>query len=170
MNSVIIRPGATSDLEAVNGIYNYYIAHTAVTFDVEPWPLDKRCEWFTHYSVMGRYRFLVAVADGVVAGYATSSRLRPKAAYDTSVETSVYLSPAQTGRGLGSSLYQALFECLAAEDVHRAYGIIALPNPASIRLHLRFGFRSVGILNEVGRKFGSYHSVEWFEKKLSHPQ
>lgn len=168
MNSVIIRPGAISDLETVNGIYNYYIAHTAITFDVEPWPLDKRAEWFTHYRTTGRHRFLVAEIEGVIAGYATSSRLRPKAAYDTSVETSVYLSPAQTGRGLGSRLYQALFECLAAEDVHRAYAIIALPNPASIQLHRRFGFHPVGILHEVGRKFGSYHSVEWFEKSLGH--
>ncbi|HWQ35874.1 MAG TPA: GNAT family N-acetyltransferase [Blastocatellia bacterium] len=167
MNDVIIRPATHSDLEAVNRIYNYYIEHTAITFDVEPWSLEKRAEWFTHYGTAGRHRCLVVEPGGAVAGYATSSPLRPKAAYATSVETSVYLAPALTGRGPGSRLYQALFDLLACEDVHRAYAIIALPNPASIQLHLRFGFRSVGVLSEVGRKFGCWHSTEWFEKAFT---
>jgi phosphinothricin acetyltransferase len=162
MSEVIIRPATLSDLEAVNRIYNHYIERTAITFDLEPWPLEKRAEWFTHYGTTGQHRCLVAELDGDVAGYAT-----PKAAYATSVETSVYPVPAQTGRGLGSRLYQALFDSLAWEDVHRAYAIIALPNPASIQLHLRFGFRSVGVLSEVGHKFGQWHSTEWFEKALT---
>ncbi len=163
----MIRPGSADDLAAINRIYNHYIKQTIITFDVDPWPREKRAEWFTHYHETGRHRLLVADAGGEVTGYATSSPLRPKAAYNTSVETSVYLAPRSTGQGLGHRLYQSLFEGLAPEDVHRAYAGIALPNPASIKLHLRCGFQSIGIYHEVGRKFGSYHSVQWFEKTLA---
>jgi len=102
----------------------------------------------------------------VVVGYVTSSRLRPKAAYATSIETSIYLAPEATGRGLGSELYAALFAAVAEEDLHRAYAGITLPNPASLALHRLCGFRSIGIYREVGRKFGKYWDVEWYEKPL----
>jgi phosphinothricin acetyltransferase len=103
---------------------------------------------------------------GPVVGYATSSPYRPKAAYSTSVETSIYLAPDAGGRGIGSLLYTALFHALAGEDVHRAYAGVTLPNEASIRIHERFGFRKVGVYQEVGRKFGAYHDVVWLEKQL----
>ena len=63
-------------------------------------------------------------------------------------------------------LYKQLFEALEGEDVHRAYAGVALPNEASIRLHLGFGFRQVEVYEEVGRKFGAYHDVVWFERRL----
>ncbi|MEO3976153.1 GNAT family N-acetyltransferase [Streptomyces sp. CAU 1734] len=103
---------------------------------------------------------------GSVLGYATSSPLRPKAAYDTSVEVSVYCAPEAAGRGIGSLLYRALFAALEGEDVHRAYAGIAGPNEASARLHAWFGFRPVGTYREVGRKFGRYWDVTWYEKEL----
>lgn len=101
-----------------------------------------------------------------ILGYATSSAFRPKPAYATSVEVTVYLAPHARGRGVGTLLYKALFEALADEDVHRAYAGIAQPNEASARLHERFGFRHVGTYREVGRKFGRYWDVAWFEKEL----
>jgi phosphinothricin acetyltransferase len=82
------------------------------------------------------------------------------------VETSIYLAPAAMGRGVGTLLYERLFEALEAEDVHRAYAGVTLPNAASIRIHERFGFEQVGVYREVGRKFGVYHDVAWFEKRL----
>ncbi|MET9802570.1 N-acetyltransferase family protein [Streptomyces sp. NPDC006368] len=99
-------------------------------------------------------------------GYATSSPFRPKAAYSTSVEVSVYLAPEAVGRGIGTLLYDRLFGALADEDVHRVYAGIALPNDASVRLHARFGFRHTGTFTEVGRKFGRYWDVAWYEKDL----
>jgi phosphinothricin acetyltransferase len=101
-----------------------------------------------------------------VIGYASSSRFRTKAAYDTSVETSVYLAPDAVGRGVGSLLYEKLFKALEGEDAHRAYAGIALPNPASIGLHERFGFKRAGHFTEQGRKFGRYWDVAWYEKPL----
>ena len=101
-----------------------------------------------------------------VLGYATSSPFRPKPAYSTSVEVSVYCAPEAAGRGIGTLLYKALFEALEGEDLHRAYAGIAQPNEASARLHARFGFRHIGTYEEVGRKFGRYWDVAWYEKKL----
>lgn len=79
---------------------------------------------------------------------------------------SVYCAPEAAGRGIGTLLYTSLFEALDGEDLHRAYAGIALPNEASARLHTRFGFRHVGTYEQVGRKFGKYWDVAWYEKKL----
>ncbi|MGH8968411.1 MAG: GNAT family N-acetyltransferase [Actinomycetes bacterium] len=107
-----------------------------------------------------------ARSDRDLLGYATSSRLRDKPAYDTSVETTVYCAPSALGRGAGSLLYDHLFRALASEDLHRAYAGIAMPNDASVALHLRHGFRELGTYAEVGRKFGRYWDVRWFERVL----
>lgn len=107
-----------------------------------------------------------AVSEGRIVGYASSSRLRPKPAYETSIETSVYLSPESVCRGAGSRLYEGLFKALEGEDIHRAYAGIALPNPASIALHERFGFKRVAHLTEQGRKFDRYWDVSWYEKPI----
>lgn len=163
---VDVRPATLDDLAAVNDIYNQYVAETHYTFDVEPMTMDARLEWFTHYATIGRHRLVVAVSDGHVIGYACSSRFRPKPGYETSVETSIYLAPESVGRGAGSRLYEALFKTLEGEDVHRAYAGIALPNPASVAVHERFGFKRVAHFTEQGHKFGRYWDVAWYEKTL----
>ena len=163
---VDIRPATAEDLAAVNDIYNQYVVETHFTFDLDPMTMDARREWFTHYGTSGRYRLLVALADDAVIGYACSSRFRPKVGYETSVETSVYLAPEAVGHGAGLRLYEELFSGLEGEDLHRAYAGIALPNPASIGLHERFGFKRVAHYTEQGRKFGRYWDVAWFEKPL----
>jgi phosphinothricin acetyltransferase len=164
---VVIRPASDDDLTGINDVYNEYVVAAHYTFDVEPLTRDARREWFSHYAATGRHRVLVAVDGPSIVGFTTSGRFRPKAAYDTSVETSVYLAPDAIGRGVGSRLYGALFEALRDEDVHRAYAGIALPNPASIALHEKFGFKKVAHFTEQGRKFGRYWDVAWFEKPLS---
>ncbi|MFC9241380.1 GNAT family N-acetyltransferase [Streptomyces decoyicus] len=104
--------------------------------------------------------------EGALLGYATSSSFRPKAAYAPSVEVTAYCAPHAVGRGIGTLLYTALFEALADADVHRAYAGITQPNEASTRLHTRFGFRHIGTYTEVGRKFGRYWDVAWYQKDL----
>ena len=166
--TTIIRQPQASDIIQLTEIYNYYICNTPITFDLEPYTVEKRTqEWFKHYSNTGRYRLLVAQENDVIVGYATSSQFLAKAAYETSVETSIYLQPSATGKGLGCQLYTALFEALSSEDIHRAYAGITLPNPVSIGFHQKFGFSRVGIYREVGRKFNQYWDVEWLEKCLS---
>ncbi len=148
-------------------IYNYYVEETATSFDLEKHRADDRVtSWFSNYSSTGKYRLFVAELDEVVVGYCTSSQFRVRAAYATSVETSVYLDKEHFGRGIGSKLYSALFASLVGTNVHRAYGGVTLPNAGSVALHKKFGFREVGIYKEVGFKFGKYHDVCWFEKEI----
>jgi len=156
------------DLAALTEIYNHYIVHTTITFDLHTFSPDERRPWFDAHAATGRYRLVVAVDDDArLLGYATSSRWRPKAAYDTTVETSVYCHPDAVGRGCGTALYTALFDALAREDVRVAVAGIALPNDASIALHKRFGFRPVGVFHRVGRKFDRHWDVAWFERDLA---
>ncbi len=163
---VVIRPATRDDLPGINLIYNQYVAGSHVTFDVEPWTIERRAEWFAHHALQGRHRLLVAAGAEGVAGYATSSPYRPRKAYDVSVETSVYLDPRSTGRGLGARLYAELFAVLEGEDVHRACAGITLPNPASVALHERLGFTRVGVFSEQGRKLGRYWDVAWYERRM----
>lgn len=169
---VQVRTGTEADLDVLTDIYNHYVRETALTFDTAAFTPDERLPWLRSHPEDGPYRLLVAQeasaddnATGVL-GYATSSPYRPKAAYNTSVEVSVYCAPGTTGRGIGTLLYTALFEALAGEDIHRAYAGIAQPNEPSVRLHDAFGFRHVGTYTEVGRKFGRYWDVSWYEKPL----
>lgn len=163
---LIIRTAQRRDLPALTTLYNHYIEHTVITFDLVPWTVDQRAAWFEHHAPTGPHRLLVGERDGRVVGYASSGTFRPKAAYGRSVETSVYLDHEQVGRGDGTRLYQALFDELATETVHRAYAGVALPNDASIRLHRRLGFNPIGTFREVGFKFGRYVDVEWFERPV----
>ena len=166
LSAVTVRAAGPDDLQGLNDIYNEYVRSAHCTFDVEPMAMADRRDWFAHYGTSGRHRVLVAAHAGAVIGYATSGRFRVKPAYDTSVETSIYLAPEATGAGVGSRLYRELFKSLEGEDLHRAYAGIALPNPASVALHERFGFKKVAHFTEQGRKFGRYWDVAWFEKPL----
>jgi phosphinothricin acetyltransferase len=160
----MIRRGEAADLPALTELYNHYVRETAITFDVEPYTPETRRPWFEGFAAHGRHQIWVAEQDGRVVGYACTHRFRPKAAYDTTAETSVYLEPAAVGRGLGRRLYERLFESLAGADLHRLVAGVTLPNPASVALHERLGFTSSGILREVGRKFDRYWDVLWMER------
>ncbi len=161
-----VRPGVPGDLQALTDIYNHFVRSSHVTFDVDELTLEQRRSWLAHYADTGPHRLLVAADGDEVLGYATSSPFRPKPGYVTTVETTVYCRPDATGRGVGSALYGALFAALDGEDLHRAYAGVALPNDTSIGLHERHGFRAIGTFNEVGRKFGRYWDVRWFERDL----
>jgi len=166
MSEIVIRAGLPADLPALVELYNHYIRTTAFTFDVEPYSLETRRSWFAKFAPEGRNRLLVALQAGELAGYVCTGPFREKAAYETSVETSIYLRPEGTGRGLGRELYTALFDALRSEDVHRAYAGITQPNPASVALHERMGFVQVAYFGEVGRKFGHYYDVAWYERAM----
>jgi phosphinothricin acetyltransferase len=166
MADLHLRAAVISDLPRLTEIYNHYVVNTPITFDLEPKTVESRISWFEQFSLAGRYRLLVAEADGLVLGYAGTTRFRPKAAYDTTVETTIYCCPNTTGKGIGSRLYAALFEAIAAEDIRRIVAGYTLPNPASAKLHERFGFKLIGVFTQVGRKFGRYWDVAWTERPL----
>jgi phosphinothricin acetyltransferase len=164
--SISIGPGSLDDLDAISEIYEHYVRTTAISFDVEVPTAAWRREWFASFDARGRHRLIVAREGGRTVGYTTSMPYRSRAAYAPSVETSVYLAPSHLGRGLGSQLYGSLLSELEHEDVHRAYAGIAMPNPGSVRLHERFGFRRAGYYTEQGRKFGRYWDVAWYERSF----
>jgi phosphinothricin acetyltransferase len=107
---------------------------------------------------------LETAAASAVVGFAYTGSWRAKAAYDTTAESTIYLRAEVAGRGIGRALYRALFAALEGADLHAVVAGITLPNPASIVLHRGFGFVSVGVFREVGRKFGRFHDVEWFRR------
>jgi phosphinothricin acetyltransferase len=102
-----------------------------------------------------------------VLGYAKSGQFKERAAYSTTVETSVYVDEAARGEGVGTALYRALLERLEASDLRLAVAGVTEPNPASTRLHLALGFERVGTFDGVGVKFGRPWSVTWYQRPLS---
>lgn len=165
--SASVRRAASSDVPAITDIYNHYVRETSITFDIEEHTIERRLAWFAQFRDTGPYQCFVAEHEGAVAGYACSTQFRPKAAYDTTVEVTIYLRPGQHGVGIGSALYQALFDALAAEDIHRAVAGITMPNDTSVSLHKKFGFVHRGSFSEVGRKFDRYWDVAWYLKDFN---
>ena len=157
--SIAVRRVEQRDLPALLDIYNYYVRETPITFDLEARTLAQRQAWLDGFAASGRYQCFVAVSDGQAIGWASSHRFKERAAYDTTVESSVYLAPDQRGKGIGKRLYATLFEALTHEDIHRIHGGITQPNSASNRLHEGMGFERVGLLPQIGRKFGRYWDV-----------
>lgn len=162
-----MRPGREDDLEAASDVYDHYVRNSVSTFDLTSPPVEDRRAWFKLHSG-GPYRVWVAEeGPGAVVGYAASSPFRPRLGYRSTVEVSIYLHPRAVGQGLGTRLYRSLFDSIRDEELHRAVAMIAQPNPASVALHTRWGFREVGRLHEVGRKFDRYWDVAFFERALA---
>jgi phosphinothricin acetyltransferase len=164
MSKIKVRIAERGDLARITEIYNHYILNTPVTFDIEAYTVERREAWFAQFSPTGRHRLLAAEENGIVLGYAGTTRFRPKAAYDTTVETTIYCAPEAAGKGIGTRLYAELFEKLRGEDIHRFVAGYVLPNAATEALHRRFGFKVVGLFSENGRKFGKYWDVCWVER------
>jgi L-amino acid N-acyltransferase YncA len=160
------RSATVDDLPSVARIYAHAVETSHSTFDLEPPDLD---HWVTRLD--GRHpgdHLLVAVDDeDDVVGYAYSWSYRPRPAYELTRETSIYLDGSVRGEGIGRLLYPALLETMAVSGVHTAVALVALPNPASERLHLAVGFEKVGQLREVGFKFDQWIDVAWFQKMLN---
>jgi phosphinothricin acetyltransferase len=166
MSDIVIRRVEQGDLPVLLDIYNHYVVHTPITFDLEPRTLAQRQEWLDGFRPSGRYQCFVAARGGTPIGWTCSSRFREKAAYETTIETSIYVAPGEAGKGLGRRLYQTLFEALKGQDIHRAYGGVTLPNDASVALHRSMGFEHVGTYPEIGRKFGKYWDVAHYVRAM----
>ncbi len=161
----IVRRAERRDLVCITEIYNHYIETTPITFDVKPYRVEEREPWLAQFGERGRHQLFVAERAGRVIGYAGSMPYRPKAAYETSVELTIYVAADACACGVGPLMYGALFEALRKEDVHRLLAGITLPNEASVRMHERLGFELVGVYSEVGRKLGRYWDVAWYQKR-----
>ena len=159
-----LRSAEARDLDAIGEIYRHYVEQTAITFDLEPPSSAAWLQRFEDARAAGR-PWLVAEDAGVIVGYVSTSEFRPRAAYRSTIETTIYLRPQACGRGIGTALYgRALEE--AARSFHLAVAGITLPNAASVALHERLGFRPVGVFEEVGHKLGAWHDVGWWQLRL----
>ena len=117
-------------------------------------------------DVTAQLPWLVWETDGVVIGFGYATSWKARAAYRHSVESSIYLAPDVTGRGLGSQLYAALIADLRQRGLHCVIGGAALPNPASVRLHEKLGFQKVAEFRQVGLKFGRWIDVAYWQLML----
>lgn len=165
MDEYSTRSARERDLLDIAAIYSHAVDHSYATFDLEPPDLD-----YWRARLDGDHpgdHLLVAVDfDDSVVGYAYSWSYRPRPAYDRTRETSVYLDQSVRGKGLGRMLYPALLQTMAVSGVHTAVALVALPNPASERLHISAGFEKVGQMREVGYKFEQWIDVAWYQKML----
>jgi len=162
-----VRRVEERDLEHISRIYAHYVAHTYITFDVDaPSHEDWRARWDAAQDAGRPWLVGADQSDDTVWGYATASAFRPKAAYRSTVETTIYLDPDSTGRGLGRRLYEALLVEATARSFHLATAGIALPNRASVALHRGLGFSPVGTFTEVGHKLGQWRNVQWWQRAL----
>jgi len=165
-----IRAATAQDLPRLTEIYNYYVLHTPITFDLEPYTVEEREAWLNQFALTGRHRLLIAEEENVVVGYAGTTRFRAKAAYDTTVEATIYCAPESIGKGIGHKLFGALFQAISQEDIHRVVGGYTMPNAGSASLLEKFGFQPVGIFHETGRKFDRYWDVAFMERPLRLPE
>ena len=161
---MILRPAVPGDAEALLALYRPIVLETAISFEIDPPSVQefrRRIE-----ATIARWVWLVAEVDSRPVGYAYAGSHRARAAYRWSVETSICVGAEYRGRGHGTALYEALLDAAATRGYCNAYAAIALPNDASIRLHRRVGFEHVGVFRNVGRKFGRWHDVSWWQRKL----
>jgi phosphinothricin acetyltransferase len=161
--TVVIRPAAPEDAEAIAAIYNHYVLETIVTFEEEPVAPTEMARRIAEVRAAS-LPWLVAEEGDRLAGYAYATPWRSRIGYRFSVEVTVYAAPGQVGRGIGSSLYGELLPLLEAKGLHAAMGGIALPNDASVALHEKFGFRKVAHFRESGIKFGRWIDVGYWQR------
>jgi L-amino acid N-acyltransferase YncA len=160
----MLRQCIPSDAPRVCDIYNYYVRETVITFEEAPVSEAEMARRIT--DVTAQLPWLVWETDGVVTGYGYATSWKVRAAYRHSVESSIYLAPDVTGRGLGSQLYAALIADLRQRGLHCVIGGAALPNPASVRLHEKLGFQKVAEFRQVGLKFGRWIDVAYWQLML----
>lgn len=149
----------------VADIYNRAIETSTATFDMTPRTLEEQLEWVAEHS--GAHPAIVAVsADGTVAGFASLSPYRPRPAYSTTVENSVYVAEEFQRRGLGRMLLNETLVLAAAHGFHAVIARIAGGNEGSVALHEACGFEMIGTEREVGRKFGRWLDVVCMQKLI----
>jgi phosphinothricin acetyltransferase len=149
-----IRSAHPADAAAIAAIYNHYVATTTITFEEAEVGADDMARRITKV-ISSKLPWLVLEQDDKILGYAYASKWKERSAYRFSVESSIYLLHEARGQGFARKLYQHLF-----------IGGVALPNEASVGLHEKMGFQPVGAFKEVGRKFGRWIDVSYWQLRL----
>jgi L-amino acid N-acyltransferase YncA len=156
-----IRSVNLNDAAQIAEIYNYYIKNTHQTFETEALSAD---EMQTRISEISEdYPYLVAEEDGEIYGYAYAAQFKMRQAYEFSAEVSIYVKNDAKQKGIGTRLYEKLFEELKETDIHALIAGISLPNDPSVKFHQKLGFSKVAHFREVGYKLGRWVDVGYWE-------
>lgn len=161
-DQVRIRKAQETDLPAITDIYNDAIRHGTATFDTEEKTPENRRLWLAQHSQ--KYPVVVALINETVVGWASLSRWSERAAYDDTAEISVYIHRDFRGRGIGRQLMQQVLEQGRQGGLHTVISRITQGNEISIYLHTQMGFETVGVLKQVGKKFGQLLDVTLMQK------
>ena len=159
-----IRDVTEDDAAAICAIYNPYVLDTAISFEQQPVSMEEMRGRIK--SVTASYPWLVAESEQGVIAYAYATRWRTRAAYDHTAESTVYVNRSLQRSGAAYPLYMELLERLRRQSVHAVVGCITVPNPASIAFHEKCGFRKVAHFPQVGRKFGQWVDVGFWQVTL----
>lgn len=157
-----IRPAAEKDIKAITEIYNEAIENTTATFDTEVKTIDNRMEWF--HSHDEQHPVIVGEINGEVVGWASLSRWSDRCAYDSTAEVSVYVHKDFRDKGVGKRLLEVITLEGEEKKIHTILSRITEGNEKSIYLHERLGYEHVGVMREVGKKFGRLLSVHMLQK------
>jgi L-amino acid N-acyltransferase YncA len=160
----MIRLAGPGDAAQVAAIYAPHVTGASTSFEVAPPDAAEMAARIA--STLAHMPYLVLETGGEVRGFAYASKHRERAAYQWSVDVSVYVRPDAHRRGVGRALYESLFALLRLQGFYAAHAGITLPNPASVGLHEALGFRPVGVYRSVGFKRGAWHDVGWWQLPL----
>jgi L-amino acid N-acyltransferase YncA len=157
-----IRKAKPEDVEGITDIYNDAILKTIATFDTEPKTVDTQKKLFEEHG--SKYPILVAEEAGVIVGWASLTAWSDRCAYSGTVEISLYIKEWKRGQGIGKKLGEAIMREGRDAGFHTVISRIAEGNDASIRLFESLGFEHIGVMKEVGRKFGRLIDVYLMQK------
>jgi phosphinothricin acetyltransferase len=143
-------------------IYNDAIQNTTATFDTQPKTLKEQQAWFVNHQP--RHPVLVAEQDGIIVGWASLSKWSDRCAYSDTAEASIYIRKEYRGRGIGGQLLEMLLAEGKSINLHTVIARIADGNKASLALFKSKGFNDIGVMKEVGRKFGKLLDVYLMQK------
>lgn len=171
MNSITIRPIEEKDLKEILHIYEYYVTHTAITFEYTVPTIEEFRNRMHH--VVSRYPYIVAEQGGHIVGYAYANILKDREAYEWSVETSIYIDRDYRAKGLGKQLYSRLFTYLKEQGILSVYACITVPlvddmycDSSSYTYHKHIGFTEVGRFPKAGYKFNTWYDIVWMHMDL----
>jgi len=161
-----IRDAGSADIDGITAIYNDAVEHTTAIWNEVPVDAADRSEWLAARRRLG-YPVLVAVDEtGRVLGYASFGDWRAFDGYRHTVEHSVYVRADQRGNGIGTALMLVLIERARQIGKHVMVAAVEAGNLGSIRLHEKLGFERVGLLPQVGTKFGSWLDLAFLQLTL----
>ncbi|MCX6366710.1 MAG: GNAT family N-acetyltransferase [Armatimonadetes bacterium] len=165
--SFVIRLVRPEDAESIRAIYNEAVRTTTATLDTQERDLPTQLAWIEKHQGDPYPGFVAEDREGIILGCASLSPYNPKPGYRGTAENSVYVDPHAQGHGIGEALLQALLDDAPHREIRTIVALISADNLASLQLHRKLGFRTLGTLERVGRKFGRDVDVTILQRHTS---